>query len=52
MTASRIAFALSVLLFAVLLTTAIAGFRPSFVLLILIVVYVVIFQLGARIRKR
>jgi hypothetical protein len=52
MTASGAAMILWVLLFIFLLITAIAGFRPSLVVMVLLVVYVVIFQLGSRIRKR
>lgn len=52
MTASGAAKILWIVLFIFLLVTAVAGFRPSLVLMILLVVYIVIFQLGSRIRKR
>lgn len=52
MTVSRIAIGLWILLFLSLAITALAGFSASWVLLVLLAVYVVLFQLGARIRKR
>lgn len=52
MSAARMAIALWILLFAFLIVTAIAGFHPSYVVLVLLLVYIVIFQLGARIRRR
>ncbi len=52
MTASRMALGLWFLLFIFLIVTAFAGFHPSFVVLVLLIVYVAIFQLGARIRRR
>ncbi len=52
MTVARIAVGLWALLFIALVITALAGFSASWVILVLLVVYVVLFQLGARIRKR
>ncbi len=52
MTTSRIAVALWVLLFIALALTAFAGFGASRVLLVLLGAYIVLFQLGARLRKR
>ncbi len=52
MIASRMAVGLWVLLFVALVVTALAGFNASWVLLVLLAVYIVLFQLGARIRKR
>ncbi len=52
MTASRMAVALWILLGILLLVTAIAGFHASYVLMVLFFAYIVIFQLGARIRRR
>lgn len=49
---SRMALALWALLFILLIVTALAGFHASYVLLILLAVYIVMFQVGARIRKR
>lgn len=52
MAASRMALALWILLGLLLLVTAIAGFHASYVLMVLLLAYIVLFQLGARIRKR
>lgn len=50
--ASALAVVLWVMLFLLLLATALAGFRASYVILVLLGAYVVMFQLGARVRKR
>lgn len=52
MFATKMAVALWILLFVFLVVTAIAGFHPSYVVLVLLFAYIVIFQLGARIRGR
>lgn len=52
MAARKVALILWVVLFAFLIITAIAGFSPSYILLVLLIAYVVMFQLGSRIRKR
>ncbi|MDA8081416.1 MAG: hypothetical protein M0Z96_07385 [Actinomycetota bacterium] len=52
MAASRMAVALWILLGMLLLVTAIAGFRASYVIIVLFFAYLVMFQFGARIRRR
>ncbi len=52
MAASRMAAALWAMLLLLLLVTAVAGFHASYVLIVLLGVYILLFQLGARIRKR
>lgn len=49
---STMALVLWALLFILLVVTALAGFHASYVLLVLVAAYIVMFQVGARIRKR